>query len=75
MDQTQSRNRNPHWRGSRYSPAAAVPCPCMGCADRSAGCHGACRRYAAYRSAADEAAQADKEARRAARLAWAPGRD
>lgn len=31
-----------------------VPCPCQHCSNRSAECHGSCKRYAAYRKGCDE---------------------
>lgn len=34
-------------KGIVYS-AGTENCPCMGCEDRAAGCHGTCERYKAW---------------------------
>lgn len=51
------------WGNMPFTSAATVTCPCMGCADRHAECHGACKKYAAYKADTEAAKVAEVKAR------------
>jgi hypothetical protein len=38
------------WKGIRIAPE---PTPCYGCTDRTATCHGTCKRYAIFHAACE----------------------
>lgn len=44
--------------------------PCMGCSERTAACHGSCKRYAEYQKIHAQSMKKDREKRRGDALAY-----